>query len=107
MWVLCILTLPVCVSQGHKYVVQAEVLHKSWDLDESQLAFVHMLRDLEKNEMRGTNLRQSQTRHQTVRCTESPEGETGKKVAVFILPPLKKQSKLAFYVSANHRYVEC
>ncbi|XP_028253697.1 androglobin [Parambassis ranga] len=40
----------VCVS--HKYVVQAEVLYKSWDLDESQLAFVHMLKDVEKNEMR-------------------------------------------------------
>ncbi|KAK2856208.1 hypothetical protein Q5P01_004943 [Channa striata] len=40
----------VCV--GHKYVVQAEVLYKSWDLDESQLAFVHKLKDLEKNEQR-------------------------------------------------------
>ncbi|XP_071335416.1 androglobin isoform X2 [Trachinotus anak] len=39
-------------TMGHKYVVQAEVLYKSWDLDESQLAFVHMLRELEKNEMR-------------------------------------------------------
>ncbi|XP_038583723.1 androglobin [Micropterus salmoides] len=38
--------------KGHKYVVQAEVLYKSWDLDESQLAFVHILRDLKKNEMR-------------------------------------------------------
>lgn len=46
----------VFVSQGHKYVVKAEVLYKSWDLDESQLAFVHMLRDLEKNEMKGTYL---------------------------------------------------
>ncbi|XP_040920516.1 androglobin [Toxotes jaculatrix] len=40
------------ISTGHKYVVQAEVLYKSWDLDESQLAFVHMLRDLEKNKMK-------------------------------------------------------
>nr|XP_046228363.1 androglobin isoform X3 [Scatophagus argus] len=39
-----------CVD--HKYMVQVEVLYKSWDLDESQLAFVRMLRDLEKNEMR-------------------------------------------------------
>ncbi|XP_078130170.1 androglobin isoform X2 [Sander vitreus] len=39
-------------EEGHKYVLQAEVLYKSWNLDESQLAFVHMLRDLEKNEMR-------------------------------------------------------
>ncbi|TDH00464.1 hypothetical protein EPR50_G00188540 [Perca flavescens] len=38
-------------EEVHKYVLQAEVLYKSWNLDESQLAFVHMLRDLEKNEM--------------------------------------------------------
>lgn len=75
----------VCVSQGHNYVVQAEVLYKSWDLDESQLAFVHKLRDLEKNEMRGTYVRQSQTPHQTVSHTESPEEKTGKKVTVYIL----------------------
>ncbi|XP_078029942.1 androglobin [Epinephelus lanceolatus] len=43
---------PPTETMGHKYVVQAEVLRKSWDLDESQLAFVHMLRDLEKSEMR-------------------------------------------------------
>ncbi|XP_041814551.1 androglobin isoform X2 [Chelmon rostratus] len=43
---------PPTESMGHKYVVQAEVLHRSWDLDESQLAFVHMLRELERNEMR-------------------------------------------------------
>lgn len=49
----CTLTLLVCVSQGHKYVVQAEVLYKSWDLDDSQMDFVNMLRNLEKNEMRG------------------------------------------------------
>uniref|UniRef100_UPI0037E8966F androglobin n=1 Tax=Semicossyphus pulcher TaxID=241346 RepID=UPI0037E8966F len=40
----------VCV--GHKYAVQAEVLYRSWDLDESQLAFVHVLRDQEKKDMR-------------------------------------------------------
>ncbi|KAM7367866.1 hypothetical protein PAMP_014135 [Pampus punctatissimus] len=43
---------PPTETMGHKYVVKAEVLCKSWDLDESQLAFVHMLRDLEKNEMK-------------------------------------------------------
>ncbi|KAF3702878.1 Androglobin Calpain-7-like protein [Channa argus] len=43
---------PPTETMGHKYVVQAEVLYKSWDLDESQLAFVHKLRDLEKNELR-------------------------------------------------------
>ncbi|XP_035806912.2 androglobin isoform X2 [Amphiprion ocellaris] len=43
---------PTTVCVGHKYMVQAEVLHKSWDLDGSQLAFVRVLKDLEKNEMR-------------------------------------------------------
>ncbi|CAK6961915.1 LOW QUALITY PROTEIN: androglobin [Scomber scombrus] len=43
---------PPTETMGHKYVVKAEVLYKSWDLDESQLAFVRMLRDLEKNEMK-------------------------------------------------------
>lgn len=42
-------------SQGHKYIVVAEVLHKSWALDNSQMAFVHTLRDLERNEMKGTH----------------------------------------------------
>lgn len=57
----CTLTYFVCVLQDHKYVVQAEVLYKSWDLDESQLAFVHMLR--ERNELRGIYSKQS---HPTV-----------------------------------------
>ncbi|XP_069014313.1 androglobin isoform X3 [Embiotoca jacksoni] len=43
---------PPTETMGHKYMVQAEVLHKSWDLDESQLAFTQMLKDLEKNEMK-------------------------------------------------------
>ncbi|KAG7239189.1 hypothetical protein INR49_029940 [Caranx melampygus] len=45
----------VTETMGHKYVVQAEVLYKSWDLDDSQLAFVKMLKDLEKNEVRVHN----------------------------------------------------
>ncbi|XP_065820158.1 androglobin isoform X1 [Labrus bergylta] len=40
----------------HKYVVQAEVLYKSWDLDESQMEFVQSLIDMEKKEMRGFRL---------------------------------------------------
>ncbi|XP_074542110.1 androglobin [Halichoeres trimaculatus] len=39
---------------GHKYTVQAEVLYKSWDLDESQLDFIHALKELEKKEKRVT-----------------------------------------------------
>ncbi|KAK5615922.1 hypothetical protein CRENBAI_020234 [Crenichthys baileyi] len=39
-------------SQDHKYVVQVEILCSNWNLDESQLAFVHMLQEMNKNEMR-------------------------------------------------------
>ncbi|XP_041832718.1 androglobin [Melanotaenia boesemani] len=41
----------VSSTQGHTYVVQAEVLHKSWDLDESQLAFVQNLKLKEEQQM--------------------------------------------------------
>ncbi|KAF7669564.1 hypothetical protein LDENG_00174000 [Lucifuga dentata] len=44
---------PPTETMGHKYVVQADVLYKSWALDESQLAFVQILRDWEKNEIKG------------------------------------------------------
>ncbi|KPP67075.1 androglobin-like [Scleropages formosus] len=37
---------------SHKYIIQAEVLHKSWPLDESHAAFIQTLRDLEKNEIK-------------------------------------------------------
>ncbi|XP_043963136.1 androglobin isoform X2 [Gambusia affinis] len=36
----------------HKYVVQAEMLCKSWHLDETQQDFVHMLQEMKKNEIR-------------------------------------------------------
>lgn len=85
----CALTLLVCVLQGHKYVLQAEVLYKSWNLDESQLAFVHMLRDLEKNEMRGAYLHTSQTQHQTVSYTlaQVAQGKDGKESHSFYFAP--------------------
>ncbi|XP_036438197.1 androglobin [Colossoma macropomum] len=37
---------------GHKYIVQAEVLHKSWPLDDSLSGFIQTLRYMEQNEMR-------------------------------------------------------
>ncbi|XP_055005781.1 androglobin [Boleophthalmus pectinirostris] len=43
---------PPTETTTHKYVVQAEVLNESWDLDESQLAYVHTLQDLEKSDLR-------------------------------------------------------
>ncbi|XP_055728098.1 androglobin isoform X3 [Salvelinus fontinalis] len=45
-------TQPPMETMGHRYIVVAEVLHKSWALDNSQMAFVHTLRDLERNEMK-------------------------------------------------------
>lgn len=50
-------------TQGHKYVVQAEVLYKSWDFDESQLAFAHTLQEMEKNELRGICIDQNYLTH--------------------------------------------
>ncbi|XP_053301866.1 androglobin [Pleuronectes platessa] len=43
---------PPTETMDRTYVVQAEVLHKSWDLDEAQLDFVHHLKELHKIEMR-------------------------------------------------------
>ncbi|KAK7907784.1 hypothetical protein WMY93_016396 [Mugilogobius chulae] len=43
---------PTETTQTHKYVLQAEVLHESWVLDESQLAFVHTLQEIEKSDLR-------------------------------------------------------
>lgn len=43
----------VCLSQDHKYVVRAEVLYKSWQLDEAELTFVQQLRESQRNEKRG------------------------------------------------------
>ncbi|KAK3097303.1 hypothetical protein FSP39_008511 [Pinctada imbricata] len=39
----------------HKYIVQATVLKNSWPLSESSWAFVQMLRELEKNELKVVN----------------------------------------------------
>ncbi|KAM6954361.1 androglobin [Aplochiton taeniatus] len=39
-------------TTGHKYIVQVEMLYKSWVLDDHQMAFVNTLKDLERNEMK-------------------------------------------------------
>lgn len=41
----------------HKYVVQAKVLRKSWPLSESSWAFVQVLKELEKNELKANKER--------------------------------------------------
>ncbi|XP_072218250.1 androglobin [Leuresthes tenuis] len=43
-------------TMGHKYVVQAKVLCKSWDLDETQLTFAFMLKDMERKKEMAYNL---------------------------------------------------
>nr|XP_004541797.1 androglobin isoform X6 [Maylandia zebra] len=44
------------ITPVHKYVVQAEVLYKTWNLSESQLAFACSVKDLENNETRVNKL---------------------------------------------------
>ncbi|XP_068088088.1 androglobin isoform X3 [Hyperolius riggenbachi] len=39
-------------NKAHKYIIQATVLHKSWMLTESQLAFIQTLKETEKQEMK-------------------------------------------------------
>nr|KAG5705054.1 hypothetical protein BaRGS_018784 [Batillaria attramentaria] len=39
-------------AKTHKYIVQAEVLHNSWPLSESSWAFVQLLKEQEKNELK-------------------------------------------------------
>lgn len=43
----------VRLSQDHKYVVRAEVLYESWQLDEAEVTFVQQLRESQRNEMKG------------------------------------------------------
>ena len=40
--------------QPHKYIIEAQVLKDSWPLSEASWAFVQMLKELEKNELKGT-----------------------------------------------------
>ncbi|XP_038078681.1 androglobin-like isoform X2 [Patiria miniata] len=41
----------------HKYIIQAKVLRKSWPLSESSWAFVQVLKDLEKNDLKANKER--------------------------------------------------
>lgn len=79
LWCRCF-TLFIHVSQVHKYVVQAEVLYKTWNLSESQLAFACSVKDLENNETRGTYSRHLLLPHQF------PRGQPGKKPCLHLFP---------------------
>ncbi|NWR73225.1 ADGB protein, partial [Centropus unirufus] len=48
----------VSPQQPHKYLIQALVLYDSWTLTDSQSAFVHELKELEKNEMKVHGVKQ-------------------------------------------------
>ncbi|KAG7460854.1 hypothetical protein MATL_G00203340 [Megalops atlanticus] len=45
-------------APSHKYIVQAEVLHRSWVLDDSQMAFAQALKDADRNETKGPGEKQ-------------------------------------------------
>ena len=40
-------------SKPHKYIIQAQLLRNSWPLSEANWAFVQMLKEMEKNELKG------------------------------------------------------
>ncbi|XP_041952167.1 androglobin isoform X1 [Alosa sapidissima] len=46
------LTEPSSHTHTHKYVVQVEVLHRSWAISEAEAAFIQTLRHAERNEIR-------------------------------------------------------
>ncbi|XP_066556966.1 androglobin isoform X2 [Amia ocellicauda] len=46
---------------SHKYIVQAVVLQRSWALDDSQLAFVQVLKEMEKNDLKVYGEKQEQS----------------------------------------------
>ena len=50
---LHVCTLMKLYLQPHKYIVEAQVLKESWPLSESSWSFIQMLRELEKNELKG------------------------------------------------------
>nr|DBA26857.1 TPA: hypothetical protein GDO54_011063 [Pyxicephalus adspersus] len=56
---------------AHKYIIQATVLYKSWMLTESQAAFVHSLKEMEKQEMKVYADKQEETASETTNNSES------------------------------------
>ena len=63
--------------QPHKYIIQAEVLKDSWPLSEASWAFVQMLKELEKNELKGTIIFFSRGLHYTKNCTKFIRATSG------------------------------
>ncbi|XP_071819104.1 androglobin-like isoform X13 [Apostichopus japonicus] len=58
----------------HKYVVQAKVLRKSWPLSESSWAFVQVLKELERNDLKA--FRKERLLDSTAAHTERKYGDT-------------------------------
>ncbi|OXB71393.1 UNVERIFIED_CONTAM: hypothetical protein H355_010722, partial [Colinus virginianus] len=46
------------LSQPHRYIIQALVLHNSWPLTETQILFVQSLKEIEKAELKGMSPQQ-------------------------------------------------
>lgn len=74
-------------------MVQTEVLYKTWDLDQSQLAFVRTLRDLEANEMRGTDSPAPRAKP-NIQTVNHSRGTGGKELGVFHSVPLKTYNRV-------------
>ncbi|KAM4042962.1 androglobin isoform 2-T2 [Anomaloglossus baeobatrachus] len=57
--------------QTHKYIVQATVLYRSWELTESQAAFVQTLKEMEKQEMKVYSEKNEENTTETQNSSES------------------------------------
>nr|XP_006811496.1 PREDICTED: androglobin-like [Saccoglossus kowalevskii] len=63
----------------HKYIIQAKVLRKSWPLSESSWAFVQVLKDLEKSELKAIKDRPTSAPKSDKAATTVPKGGGGGK----------------------------
>ncbi|XP_071801000.1 androglobin-like isoform X5 [Asterias amurensis] len=62
----------------HKYIIQAKVLRKSWPLSESSWAFVQVLKDLEKNDLKANKERPASPGKEGGKTTTKGEKKKGK-----------------------------
>ena len=54
-------------SHTHKYIVQVELLHRTWAVSEAEANFIQTLRHAEKNDMRGACSARSHAHSQPIR----------------------------------------
>ncbi|KAH9519394.1 hypothetical protein Btru_075440, partial [Bulinus truncatus] len=65
-------------SRPHKYVIQATVLQNSWPLSESSWRFVHMLKEMEKNELKVNNRPMSSPKSEKTPVPKPSKPKVGK-----------------------------